>query len=107
MLFRENAAIATECFGQPVGKLVPGAIADIILVDYDPPTPLHAANLNSHILFGLFGGAVATTIIGGQIVMDDRKLRAIDEKEVMAKARAAAAELWKRFYGGSPIHVKF
>lgn len=97
MLFRENAAIATECFGRPVGKLVPGAIADIILVNYDPPTPLHAANLNSHILFGLFGGAVATTIIGGQVVMDDRKLRAIDEKEVMAKARAAAAELWKRF----------
>jgi hypothetical protein len=41
--------------------------------------------------------AVATAIIGGQIVMEDRKLRAIDEKEVMAKARASAAELWERF----------
>ena len=40
---------------------------------------------------------MATTIIGGQIVMEDRKLCAIDEKEVMAKARASAAELWKRF----------
>ena len=83
--------------GRPVGKLVPGALADIILVNYDPPTSLHAANLNGHILFGFSGGAVATTIIGGQIVMEDRKFCAIDEKEVMAKARISAAELWKRF----------
>ena len=96
MLFRENAAIASECFGRRVGKLIPAALADIILVDYDPPTPMHAANLNGHILFGFSGGAVTTTIIGGQIVMEQRKLRAIDEEEVMAKARASAAELWKR-----------
>jgi putative selenium metabolism protein SsnA len=97
MLFKENSAIASECFGQTAGKLVPGAIADIILVYYDPPTPIDAANINGHILFGLSGGAVTTTIIGGQIVMEDRKLLAIDEREVMAKARASAEELWKRF----------
>lgn len=97
VLFRENAAIASECFGKPVGKLVPGALADIILVDYDPPTPLQAANLDSHALFGFSGGAVTTTIIGGRVVMHRKELIAIDEKEVMAKSRAAAAELWKRF----------
>lgn len=97
MLFRENAAIASECFGRPLGKLIAGAYADMILADYDPPTPIDAANLNGHVLFGLTGGAVATTIIGGQIVMHDRKLVDLDEAEVMAKARAAAAEVWKRF----------
>ena len=97
MLFSGNAAIASECFGRPVGKLIPGAHADIILVDYDPPTPLHAANVGGHILFGFAGRSVSATIIGGRIVMDDRKLLMIDEQEVMAKARALAAELWKRF----------
>jgi hypothetical protein len=29
--------------------------------------------------------------------MQDRKLLAIDEQEIMAKARAAAARLWQRF----------
>jgi hypothetical protein len=29
--------------------------------------------------------------------MDDRKLVAVDEEEVMTKARACATELWKRF----------
>jgi cytosine/adenosine deaminase-related metal-dependent hydrolase len=97
MLFEENARIATECFGRPLGKLVPGAHADVILVDYDPPTPMNAANLNGHIHFGFTGGAVETVFIGGQIVMDSKQLVDIDEQEVMAKSRAAAAEMWKRF----------
>ena len=97
MLFHKNAEIATGCFGQQVGKLVPSAVGDVILVDYDPPTPLCPCNLNSHILFGFSGRAVATTIIGGDVVMENRKLRTIDEQAVMADARAAAAELWKRF----------
>jgi putative selenium metabolism protein SsnA len=97
MLFHENAVIATECFGRPVGKLIPGAHADIILVNYDPPTPMNAANLNGHIHFGFTGDAVETVLIGGQVVMDSRQFLAIDEQEVMAKSRAAAAEMWKRF----------
>jgi putative selenium metabolism protein SsnA len=97
MLFQENARIATECFGRPVGKLVPGAHADIILVNYEPPTPMNAENFNGHIHFGFTGGAVETVLIGGQIVMDGRQFVAIDEQEVMAKSRTAAAEMWKRF----------
>jgi len=97
MLFGENAAIASACFGGSVGQLIPGAFADIIVVDYDPPTPLTASNLNSHILFGLSGRAVRTTIVGGRIVMQDRELAGIDENELMAKARVAAAKLWQRF----------
>jgi len=42
MLFSENAAIASDCFGRPVGKLIPGAYADVIVVDYDPPLPCTA-----------------------------------------------------------------
>jgi len=97
MLFRQNAEIATQCFGQPIGKLVPGAAGDVILVDYDPPTPLCAGNLNGHVLFGFSGRSVASTIVGGEIIMEDRKLRWIDEQAAMADARAAAAALWKRF----------
>jgi len=69
----------------------------VIVVDYDPPTPLHSANIASHILFGVSGRSVVTTIIGGRIVMEDRKLLEIDEQEVMAKARVSSEKLWKRF----------
>ena len=97
MLFAANSAIASESFGRTVGKLIPGAHADLIIVDYDPPTPLHASNIAGHILFGISGRAVVTTIIGGRVVMEDRKLLDLDEHEVMAKARVSAEKLWQRF----------
>jgi putative selenium metabolism protein SsnA len=97
MLFERNAEIASGCFGNPVGKLVPGALADIIVVDYDPPTPITAANINGHLLFGAAGRAVRTSIIGGRVAMLDRELPGIDEAQIMAQAREAAARLWQRF----------
>jgi putative selenium metabolism protein SsnA len=97
MLFDRNASIASECFGQPVGKLVEGAVADVIVVDYDPPTPMIASNIQSHLLFGVSGRQVRTTIIGGRIVMEDRELAQLDEGEIMSRARASAAKLWERF----------
>jgi len=96
MLFAENSRIASECFGRSVGKLIPGALADVIVVDHDPPTPMYDANIDSHILFGVSGHPVDTTIIGGRVVMQDRKLLAIDEPDIIAKARIAAATLWQR-----------
>ena len=97
MLFAENARIASACFGRTVGQLIPGALADVIVVDYDPPTPMGAANIDSHILFGVSGRSADTTIVGGQFAMQDRELTAIDEREIMAQARIAAARLWRRF----------
>lgn len=97
MLFENNAAIASECFGVTVGKLVPGASADVIVVDYDPPTPMCAANLSSHVLFGISGRSVATTIVGGRVLMQERQLLGVDEAEIMARARVSAAKMWQRF----------
>lgn len=97
MLFGQNAETATACFGIPVGKLIPGAAADVIIVDYNPPTPLTPSNIMGHILFGVSGRSVQTTIIGGRIVMQDRQLPGIDEEGIIAKARASAAKLWQRF----------
>jgi len=50
----------------------------------------------AHMHFGVTGGAVGAVLIGGPIVMDSKQLLAIDEREVMAKSRGAAAEMWKR-----------
>jgi putative selenium metabolism protein SsnA len=97
MLFESNAGIASECFGRAVGKIIPGACADVIVVDYDPPTPLCGKNIGSHILFGISGRSVVTTIVGGRVLMQERQLLGVDEAEIMARARVSAAKMWQRF----------
>ena len=97
LLFEQNSDFASACFGEVLGRLAPGAAADIIVVDYEPPTPLTAASLNGHVLFGLTGRSVVTTIINGRVVMQNRKLTLADEEAVFARGRELAQELWNRF----------
>lgn len=95
-MFENNRKIAEEYFEGELGILKDGALADVIVVDYNPLTPLTANNINSHILFGMMGRSVVTTIINGKTVMHDRKLVGINEKEIFEQSRAAAQKLWDR-----------
>lgn len=93
MLFDNNAKIANRYFKKPLGILKEGAAADVIVTDYIPLTPMHAGNVNGHILFGMNGRSVVTTVANGKILMKDRILVSIDEEKVMADCRQAAKEL--------------
>ena len=97
MLFQNNRKITEKFITSPVGILKEGALADIIIVDYNPPTPINENNINGHLLFGINGRFVDTTIINGKIVMEERKLVSIDEEKLMAKSRTLASDVWKRF----------
>lgn len=99
MLFENNAKIAGRYFKTPLGVLKEGYGADIIISDYIPLTPMDAGNCNSHILFGMTGRSVVTTVANGKVLMKDRRLTAIDEEKVMADCRQAAAELAKSING--------
>ena len=96
MLFYNNAAIAGRFFNTKLGVLEEGAAADIIICDYDPPTPMTSDNISGHILFGLSGLSVVTTIINGIVKMKDRKFINIDAEAITAKCREQSAALWKR-----------
>ncbi|MGI5997802.1 MAG: putative aminohydrolase SsnA [Lutispora sp.] len=96
MLFESNREIAATYFDKPVGILKEGAYGDVIVVDYKPHTPLNKNNINSHILFGMMGASVNTTIINGKVLMRDRKVLVTDEGEIISKSREVAEKLWKR-----------
>lgn len=99
MLFENNAKIANRYFDAPLGILKEGAAADVIVVDYNPPTRLDASNVNGHILFGMTGRDVVTTICNGRILMENREIRVIDVEAAMVKCRESSAELWKSING--------
>lgn len=99
MLFENNAAIANRYFKTPLGVLKEGAAGDVIVVDYNPPTQLDASNINGHILFGMTGRDVVTTVANGRVLMKDREIKVIDVEEVMAKCREESAKLWHSING--------
>jgi putative selenium metabolism protein SsnA len=96
-LLENNPRIAQRIFGQKVGVIAVGSAADLILADYRPPTPLTDDNYIGHLIFGLSQAATDTTIVGGNIVMEGRRLVIdIDEERIYARSRELALSLWKR-----------
>ena len=97
MAVQNNAALAGKFFPQaPIGVIAPGALADLILVDYHPTTPLSAGNLPWHIIFGWESSLVTATLCAGQVLMKDRQLLTVDEAAITARSRELSARLWKR-----------
>lgn len=99
MLFKGNAEIAGRYFKKPLGVLKEGAAADVIVLDYIPRTPMDGGNVNSHILFGMNGRSVVTTMCNGKILMENRILTGIDEEKELADIRQGAEKLWKSING--------
>ncbi|MBW7885428.1 MAG: putative aminohydrolase SsnA [Caldilineaceae bacterium] len=98
MAINNNRALAGIFFDRPVGIVAPGAYADLILLDYHPTTPLTAENLPWHILFGVSGSHVHSTIAHGTVLMRDRELLTMDEEAVTAASRARAQVTWTRYW---------
>ncbi len=93
-----NAALANKFFPEaPLGVLIPGAIADLIFVDYHPHTPLTSGNLPWQIIFGFHESMVTTTIVAGEVLMRDRELVTMDEEAITARARELAPKVWERY----------
>lgn len=99
MLFTNNAKIANRYFKKKLGVLEKGAAADVIVTDYIPLTPMDASNINSHILFGMTGRSVVTTVCNGRVLMKDRVLVGIDEEKILADCRQEARNLAKSING--------
>lgn len=96
MLFENNRKIASKHYKKDLGVLKEGAYADVIVVDYIPHTPLNENTENGHIIFGMTGRSVDTTIINGKVLMKDRILLNIDEELILAKSREMSNKLWDR-----------
>ena len=69
---------------------------DWIVLAYDPPTPLTAANLAGHVLFGLGTRHVRDVVVNGEAIVEGRKSTRMDGARVHARAREEAAKLWER-----------
>jgi len=89
-------------FGRPFGTLDAAAPADLVVLEYPSPTPLHDGNLAGHLLFGIDRSHVSSVMVEGRWVVRDRKLLTVDAEAALARAREAAPRLWSRMTGPTP-----
>ncbi len=69
-----------------IGSLENGKKADLILVDAREPhgTPMY--NVYSELVYALKASDVETVMIGGKVVMEERRMVTLNEQEILAKA---------------------
>ncbi len=102
MAFAHNAKIMEAVFSPfssdfpRVGELSVGGAADIVLLDYQPPTPLSSGNFPWHLIFGMDGQHVHSTMVAGRWLMRERQLLTVDEARIAARGRELSAALWQR-----------
>ncbi|HSV91682.1 MAG TPA: putative aminohydrolase SsnA [Desulfobacterales bacterium] len=85
--------LVQRCFGGTFGSIEPGAVADLAVLDYRPPTPLVDENVAGHLAYGISSADVETVIVNGRVVLENRRFP-FDTEPVLRQARDAARKLW-------------
>jgi 5-methylthioadenosine/S-adenosylhomocysteine deaminase len=70
-----------------IGSLEKGKKADLILIGLDEPNAVPMYDVYAQLAYALKASDVETVIIGGRIVMQNRKLLTVNEQEAITKAR--------------------
>ncbi|WP_353893062.1 amidohydrolase [Proteinivorax hydrogeniformans] len=84
-----------------IGSIAPGKKADVIIVDTKSPAmfpALHSPqrNIVPNLVYSASGSEVESVIIDGKVVMEDRKLISVDEKQAVQEGQEAAEKIAKR-----------
>ena len=92
-----GARLAGDAFDEPgLGTIETGAPADLVVLDYAAPAPVHASSFAGHWLFGLSSRHVRDVMVAGEWVVLDRQPTRLDQRESAADAGVQAERLWKR-----------
>jgi cytosine/adenosine deaminase-related metal-dependent hydrolase len=76
-----------------IGSLEVGKKADLIVVDTSAAHATPMYDVYSAIVYALKSSDVRTTVIGGKVVMEDRRMLTLDEPAILAKAAEYAKQI--------------
>jgi 5-methylthioadenosine/S-adenosylhomocysteine deaminase len=95
----------SELIYPEVGLLAPGHKADLILIELDPLKYSIHGDIVKQLVYCETGYSVHTSIINGQLVMQDRRLLTIDEGSLFAEISASMSEYWKNLEGKNNLEL--
>ncbi len=96
ILLRNNRRIANRLFSEPRGSIVKGQLADLVIYNYVPFTPLKPETLYGHLLFGIGFSRAHTTISRGNVIVENGDVLKLHENDIREHCVERAAALWSR-----------
>jgi putative selenium metabolism protein SsnA len=98
-LLAVNAEVAGRFFGEELlGRLEPGAPADLIVLDSAPPTLITPDNVFAHLVYGSAGSPVRHTVARGRFLLEDHRFTRVNPAAIADEARRTTPALWERFH---------
>ena len=88
-----DTRLALRAFGLDAGVLAPGKVADLVLLRRDTLAFTPRNDVMSQLVFCENGSSVDTVIVNGEVVVEDGRLKKLDEKEVLTLATKARDRL--------------
>lgn len=76
-----------------IGTIEVGKKADLIIVDIQKPHLFPHNDICALLAYSANGGDVDTTIVNGKVVMENRRLKSINEEEILNKAQESARRI--------------
>ena len=82
--------------GSEIGRLAPGALADIVLANLARPHISPVFSPQSALVYNANGNDVDTVIVGGETLVRNGRMTRIDEAALIADCQRAAEAMWRR-----------
>jgi len=87
-----------------IGSLEKGKKADVIILDMSGVEWIPVHNPIQNLIYSSTGSSVQTVIVDGRIVMEDREIKTVDERMILAECQRTSAALLKQA-GVNPMHT--
>ncbi len=76
---------------------------NLVVLDYDSPTPVNQENLSGHLFYGLNSRHVRHVISNGRLLVSNNIIQTVDESAILQYARQQAVRLWDRMQSSSLV----
>lgn len=69
---------------------------NLVILNYDSPTEINQNNFLGHFIFGINSNHINDVISNGKLIVKDRKIKKVNEPEILEFSREQSLRLWKK-----------
>lgn len=95
-VLQQGSSFASHQLGVQMGRIQPGYVADLVVLDADPGPPLRSENLAAAVIFRFSPRWVRHVMIHGSWALWEGQPVGIDKQDLHVQAEITAQEIWDR-----------